>query len=247
MHLQLKLLRIRCTGFFLIVAIILLPACENDREQVRPPEPYIQHRDYAFLEKGLRLTYQLDSIVYNNFNNTIDTTSYRVVHKFKEKLTDSGDIEQYLIKRKVFKPNGEFLGAALYRSRLTSNEYQVFINNQRDLRLKFPLSANASWNGNAYNNLDSQIYKVKAIHESATVLGNSYDSTLLVQEKYEENLIRLNAQKTRYAKDVGRIYHEKVNLRFRGDSIPPEDIPWEVKANSGSIVRYRLKKLEKGP
>lgn len=247
MHLQLKQLLIRCTGFFVIVSIILFPSCEKDNGEIRPPEPYIQHRDYAFLEKGLKVTYQLDSIVYNNFNNTIDTTSYRVIHLFKKKLTDSGDVEQYLIKRKMFKPNGKLLRAALYKSRLTANEYQVFINNKRDLRLKFPLSADASWDGNAYNNQDSQIYKVKAIHEPATVHGNSYDSTLLVQEAFEENLIRLNAERTRYAKDVGRIYQEKINLRFRGDSIPPEDIPWEAKANAGNIVRYRLKKLEKGP
>ncbi len=246
-HPPLKQLLIRCTEVFLIVAIFLVPACDKNNEPGRAPEPYIQHRDYAFLGKDLKLTYQLDSIVYNNFNNSIDTTSYRVTHEFQEKLMDSGDVEQYLIKFKVFKANGALLRSALYKSRLTSNEYQVFISNKRELRLKFPLSADASWDGNAYNKQDSQIYKVKAIHEAATVMDNSYDSTLLVQEKFEENLIRLNAQRTRYAKDVGRIYQEKINLRFRGDSIPPEEIPWETKANAGNIVRYRLKTLEKGP
>lgn len=241
----LKQLPIRLLGFFLGALILLFSACE-DNDSVAPPEPYIQHKDYALLEKGLKLTYQLDSIVYNNFNNSIDTTSYQVVHTFQEKLQDSGSLQQYLIKRTVRKQNGSLLGSALYTSRLTAEEFQVFRNNRRELRLKFPISADASWDGNVYNNRDSQIYMVEAIHEPASVLGNSYDSTLLIQEEQEENLIRLNAERTRYAKEVGRIYEEEVNLRFRGDSIPPEDVPWEEKANAGNIVRYRLKNLEKG-
>lgn len=230
---------------WLMLGILVLGGCDSDDQAV--PEPFIQNQDYVRLEKGLSLTYRVDSIVYNDFNNSIDTSSFVVKQEVKEKLTDSADIERYLIKQvtKSFK-SGRLLGSVLYTMRLSQEEYQIFRNNQRELALKFPLKANSSWDGNLYNNLDSQEYMVKNIHQSATVLGKRYDSTLLIREQLSENLISLDAESTRYAKGIGRIYQKKTNLRFRGDSIPPEDVPWEEKANTGQIVRHRLMKLQKG-
>ena len=219
-----------------------MTVCSDDQQPV--PEPFIQHRDYVKMEKGLTLFYRVDSIVYNDFENTIDTTSFRIIHKVLDKLTDSAGIRQYLVKRSVKGFQSEnLLSSSLYRTRFTPETYQRFQNNRRLLALEFPLEAGATWDGNRFNNLDSQQYRVKAIHQPATVLDKAYDSTLLIREEYNENLISLKAQRTRYAKGFGRIYHENINLRFRGDSIPPEDVPWEAKANTGQIVRHRLMKL----
>lgn len=234
------------TAALLLLKVVFLSSCESN-ENAEPIEPYIQHRDYVRLEEGLRFTYKLDSFIYDDFRNTIDTVTYTVNHKVQEKILDSADVKQYQLKRTVLSgSNEQVISSSLYSARLTAEEYQVFRNNQRKLAIKFPLKADSRWDGKAYSSRDSQLFQVKAIHEPAVILRKTYDSTLLIQEKKSENLIQLEAKKTRYAKNVGRVFHENINLRFRGDSIPPEEVPWEEKANVGNIVRYNLKDVTAG-
>lgn len=220
----------------------------SDQESV-PPERIIPeaHRDYIRLKAGMQLTYRLDSIIYDDFAETIDTTTYMVVDEVLEKLADSNGSRRFQLKRTV-KPYQEsrVLSSELYSARITPDEYQVFRNNVRKLKLSFPLEEKKRWDGNAYSSRDSQIYRVSTIHEAATVSGRRYDSTLMVIEEQDENLIELNAARTRYAKHVGQIFREQINLSYRGDSIPPEEIPWEEKANTGNIVRYRLEAIKEG-
>ena len=235
-------------GISLLALGGLISSCENDNSVSEPLNPIPErHRDYIQLEVGMTLTYRLDSIIYDNFTGTLDTTRYQVIHRVQEQTLDSAKTEAFLLKRTVRTINeGKVLESALYRARKTNEEYQVFRNNRRTLALDFPLSEGHEWDGNAYNTQDSQIYNVKAIHEPATILNNQYDSTLLVQEEDQDNLIERNASKTRYAKEIGPVFREQVNLSFKGDSIPPEEVPWEVKANTGNIVRYRLQEVTMG-
>jgi hypothetical protein len=236
------------TGISLLVLGGFASSCEDNNKVSEPLNPVPEsHRDYIELEAGMTLTYRLDSIIYDNFTRTIDTTRYQVTHRVQEQTLDSAEMQEYLLKRTVRTiDEGEVLESALYQARKTSEEYQVFRNNQRTLALEFPLSDGHEWNGNAYNTQDSQIYRVKAIHEPATILNKRYDSTLLVQEEDQQNLIKRNASKTRYAKQIGPVFRERINLSFKGDSIPPEEAPWEAKANTGNIVRYRLQTVTKG-
>ena len=223
----------------------VLSACEDNTTSKEHVDPNPKaHRDYIRLKPGMVFKYRLDSIIYDDFTNTIDTSRYQVIHKVKEQTLDSAGFEAFLLKATIQTiKEGTVRTSGLYTARKTPEEYHVFRNNQRVLALDFPLSQGHTWDGNIYNTQDSVVYEVQSIHEPATILSQRYDSTLLIQEKEQETLIERNATETRYAKDIGLIYRERLNLSFKGDSIPPKSIPWEEKANTGNIVRYRLQEV----
>ncbi len=222
-----------------LISLLLLgsffQACDTDQELV---DPIPQHKDYVNLSTGSVRVYEVDSFFYNKFQKTIDTFQYIV----RETVGEEIDSNRYRMQRQMDSTSENIKAdPSLYSAKMKKSQYEVFRNNQRLVKMTFPVKAGKSWNGNAFNNLLAADFRYKNVHQPYSNKHYDFDSTVTVVEKDSGNRIEQKTRKVVYAKDVGMVYKEELNLRFEGETLPPKDTAWEKKANKGYIIRYKLK------
>lgn len=229
---------------FTLIGVFLINSCDTYQ---KIDEPLQMHRSYYPVDTGNEYTFRVDSIYYDEFNNKIDT--FQFVEKWVfQKKTQLNDTAQYQIKQIVKDSlNSDPSKEAFQTLRKNDEAIQLFANNQRTIKLIFPVQNGKEWDGNVYNAEPEQNFRYEDVHEPFSGENFAFDSTITVYEQDEGNLIERQLQKVTYAKNVGPVYQETMDLAFRGDSIPPEDIPWEEKANTGYILKYRLVAFQVGP
>ena len=224
------------SGAFMLMILI---GCGTE-EKIAEPER--MHFDYVKLDSGMAFSFMVDSYKYDDFNNTIDTSRHLVKHKVLDAPDTAGG--QYRLKRLVMdSTGGPVKDARLYTARKTNTDYQVFLGNTRVVNLVFPVKQSKTWDAQVYTADSQQTYHYANVHTPFETGEFMFDSTAEVIERDEENLIERNFIQTIYAKQYGKVYHKEMDLRFKGDSIPPRHIPWEEKANTGHIVIHRLQKF----
>jgi hypothetical protein len=83
---------------------------------------------------------------------------------------------------------------------------------------------------------------VDSIDVAASVGAFTFDSTLLVTEADETNIIERRLSQARYAKHVGLVWREQwiLDSQYCNQTPPPADCdtrPWALKAEKGYILR----------
>lgn len=223
---------------FPFLALALPISCNKD--PVLEP-PVAMHYNYYPVIKGSSVNYQVDSIVYDDFRGTIDTFHYSITDKIVKEVKNKNDTSIYRVER-YFRKNdtSRIQKTQVYTIKTTPRNIQTFQNNQRVIDLVFPVTSGSDWNGNAFNSLEEENFHYSKVHQSYSVNGHNFDSTVTVIRKDKENLIHRGYDQEVYASGTGMVFKEVLQLEVKADSLPDPDIPWEKRANSGYILRYKI-------
>ena len=84
--------------------------------------------------------------------------------------------------------------------------------NIRFTKLIFPFDVDVVWDGNAFNNQQSQEYRIESINIPFTVNGLSFDSSITVIQNYKSNLLEYENSKEIYVIGVGLVYKEDIEV-----------------------------------
>jgi hypothetical protein len=244
---------------YLIAAVCLLSACER---QVVAPVANPSARQWAYfpLETGKYVIYSVDSIIYDFApgGGIVRDSSHTLVKEIVgDTLRDNNGLLQYRIERYERKVDTDpwqlvSIGTA---SRTESQAIRTE-NNFRFLKLIFPMDRRSEWNGNLWIDLDREIqvagenilpfsnwdYNVDSIDVAASVGPFTFDSTLVVTEADDNNVIERRFSRVRYAKHVGVVWREQwiLDSQYCNQNPPPSDCatkPWQEKAQKGYILR----------
>lgn len=218
------------TGLFLSL-ILLISACKKTEQD---HGNYSAGYEYFPVNIGHELIYDIDSIVYNDFNNSVDTfTSQR-----KELIADTftglnGKLNQRIEWYYRLHDTDEWVLTHVGTSVLKSNMAEVTENNERLIRLVFPVSASKSWNAYAYTTrLDEPAFYYDDINASYQGTNELFLNTIKVVEQSDSNLIELRENHRIYAPFIGVVYQQN-------DSLDTQfDIGGQPKTKG---LRYRLK------
>jgi len=196
------------TCWLISIFTVFLFSCSKDKEIV---EPYLGH-DYANLEVGKYVVYDVDSFFYDDFDNSIDSSFFQIKEVVDSKFTDlEGDEAFKIIRyRKISDTTGWVL-TDVWSSKLITTNFQKVEENVRLLKLIFPIRGNATWNGNALNNDGEMTYEYTAIDQSETIGGNVLSNVLTVLQFEEINLIEEKVFEEKYAKGLGMVYKRSLN------------------------------------
>lgn len=192
------------------ILLVLLLSCSKDKEEY--VEPYLGH-DYAGLEVGKYVVYDVDSFFYDDFNGMIDSSFYQIKEEVDSKFTDLEGDESFKIIR--YRKESDTTGWVLidvWQSKLTSRNFQKVEENVRFIKLIFPINENATWNGNILNNEGEQTYDYTAVGQSESIGGNTLANVLTVLQFEEINLIEEKVFEEKYAKGIGMVYKKSVDL-----------------------------------
>ncbi len=191
-----------------VLAFFLLPSCEKDGEA--PKGPYL---DYFPVEPGHSVTYEVDSIFHDSALEEHDTSHYLIREAITRTFVDGEGRTSYRIERSRKElASGQWRVEDVWVANRSKERAEKVEENRRFIKLSFPVSEDARWNGNAYNDLKEQDYEYKDVHEPMVVKGHSLDSTVKVVQKDVSNLIEEKFVQETYAKGIGMVEKEAVLL-----------------------------------
>ncbi len=209
-------------SFFYSVLLFALACKDNSVGNAEPANNANKYFSYAL---NTTLHYQGDSIIYNDFNNSVDTVKFM----YKDSLLsiDSlGEQTVYQFERFISYDNIEYVYLKNYS--LNKNKSVGILKNE-ELRnnylLPYVFTKDSKWNGNQYQ---LGIYQEYYIDNIGTVnYANGSRTTVKVIQLDEINLIEEYKKEEHYAEGIGMVYGYY-------KSINKEISTGEIK--SGSIV-----------
>jgi len=190
-----------------------LYSCKKD---VAPPADV--GYDYYPNNVGHWIIYDVVSIEHDNPVNKHDTSLFQIKEVIDSTSLDNENRETQWIERYI--RNNSTLPWVIkdvWTSNLTAATAEKVEENERFVKLTFPVSLGKTWNGNAFNSQDVWDYEYTEVDAPYTINNLSFDSTVTVLQIDEKNLVEKNYALEIFAKDVGMIYKELILLTTEVD------------------------------
>ncbi len=218
-----------------ILSIFILWRCSETRE-INPEET---GTTYFPLEVGNFSIYQVDGVEYINSADS-NVFSYQLKETIVESFEDLEMGVSYKILRErrddELKP---WETDSIWTAR--KNEFRAIRteNNVPFVRLVFPLKENKTWDGNGFNNKETDEYAMINVGKPFDGEFSSFDnSTTVIQENIPDRIVNFISKKEIYSRDVGLIYKENIILKYKqGDFIGLEIVESGIRYFQ-SIITY---------
>jgi len=191
--------------FQTICLLVLLFGCQSKVDN----NPRDIGLEYAPLEIGSWVVYQVDSHVYDDFNLSRPDTNYKYQIKELVESEFQNQVGQKTRRIERYSRNADTLPWILsnvWAANLSSNSFEKVEDNIRYVKLVFPVKENNSWNGNQFNTLEEWNYRYFNSNAPRFVNGFTFDSTLVVNQINDSNVIQRKYAYEIYAKGIGMVF-----------------------------------------
>jgi hypothetical protein len=245
---------------FLFCSVILLCWACGDRQVLMPSSRAADQWAYFPLDIGRYVVWQVDSVVYDfaaGGGTVRDSSRTWVRELVADTLRDNTGQLVYQIERSERnKLTSDWQITHIHTASRSANQAIYVEQNLRFLKLIFPMDRRSEWDGNVWIDVAREIeiagermrpfsnwaYEVDSIDIPARVGAFSFDSTLVVTEADDNNIIERRLSRVRYAKNVGLVEREQwiLDSQYCNDTPVPIDCetkPWQDKAEKGYILR----------
>lgn len=193
--------------YLLSLVLVLFLAISCTKESNAPAKDL--QNDFFPLKVNVVLIYDVDSTAYSNFTNSSTNFKFEIKDTVTNSYVDlTGGINFRIERYKRITSSYPWIFQQVFTRSKTLRDGEEFINNQRFIKIIFPPLAGSTWNGNSKNNIGEQKYLIENDIASTKINSLSFDSTIVVKEIDEQNLIREDLVNTTYAKNVGLVQKE---------------------------------------
>lgn len=200
--------------------------------------------DYYPLAKGNVLIYKITEITIDKPSNYYDTSIYYLKEVVDIKLLDNENDTAYRIER--YKRNSisdNWVIADVWESKLTDKTAEKVEENHRFVKIRFPAKEGLSWNGNIFNENESQDYWISSINKFHQIGNFTSDSCLTIMQDSSSSLIHKDLAYEIYALHIGLIYKEQTYLNSQEVIY---EVPVEQRVTTGTIFIQELIGIENG-
>lgn len=202
---KLTLLGLLCT--------LLLFSCKKDEELPAVDFGYA----YFPLSTGTYRHYLVDSIHHDVVS---DTSAFQIKEVVGQGFTDNTGHSAYEVLRYKRAANGmPWLLQAVWTQKRTITTAERVEDNERYVRLVFPVNEEKIWNGNAYNTRDPWNYYYSNIDLSYQSGPFVFGRTVTVQQRNNVNLVDVEQAFEVYAADVGLIHKRLIDYQIQEDGL----------------------------
>jgi hypothetical protein len=192
---------------FLTTATIL-SSCKEDTID----GTLVQGYEYFPTDQGRYNQFAVDSIQWDDFDplDPVDTFTFDIREVNDSILLDnSGDSTVRLERLRRDSANGSWYIKDIWSMKQTDATAEKVEENERFIKLRFPLKDGKVWNGNYYNTIGNWDYEITDLGKPFTVNGVTFPETVtVIQTGSNDPLINKQQGKEVYAKGVGLIYRE---------------------------------------
>lgn len=199
--------------FFIVLTLIFVSGVLNSCKKENGIAPDIGYNYYP-TTTGWFIEYEIDSIVYNDFTNTIDTTHYYLKEIIESEFKNAAETPSFRIERYKRKNLNEdwTISDVWFVYKSNTNVIRVE-ENVHFVKLIFPVKNGSRWNGNNFNSLGEQYYEFSNKDEVFKIGSLTFDSSVVVKQFENINLIENQEFKEVYARNIGLIYKEMIDLK----------------------------------
>jgi len=206
----------------LIAAVALVAGCKKDE-----PVPVDLGLSHYPTKVGHWVTYAVDSAWIDQLNNISGQRSYPLRERIESDFTDPEGRPAQRLLREVKDSLGNWVPKDVWWQVVNSQRAERAEENQRKIKLVFPVRDWQSWNTNAYNTDQPLDLTYEEIDVPWSANGLSFDSTSLVVTTFVNNLVDTVRYRERYARHVGLVYRQ-VDVSRTQYVYPPNDPPYPV-------------------
>jgi hypothetical protein len=227
-----------------LAVVLTTPSCVQDED--RPDAPIELGYAYFPTVVGHYVVYQADSIWHDNPTEDSpgvhDTSQYFIKELIEADFTDaSGNTSQRLerYKRNSAAEDWELVDVwFISRNNLNAQKVEE---NQRYIKMGFPIGSASTWDGNALNILDTWTYGYDSLYVDRTYNDALYPRTVKVMQRENVNFVESQLAFEIYAPEVGLVhrYFRDLTTRLNYNSNP-------VAANIRLGVEFNWKIIEYG-
>ncbi len=198
MKIQIRLLLIVSISTFL-----LLNSCK--KELVNSDQ--FLYTSYFELETGKFIEYDVMEITHDeNASIQNDTSYYQLKCVIEDTFTDNaGRLAFNYVRYKRTNSTEPWVQADLWSTTIFNNKAELVEENQRIVKLVFPISEFTTWNANQFNTDAKLNCSYDELHVAKVINGFSFDSTLVVEQEDKRNLIEFKRKYEVYANRVGMV------------------------------------------
>lgn len=185
----------------LVILALFFISCSKDEES---PEIDLGY-DYFPVKIGHFIEYEVDSIAYD-LEGEHDTSHYYVREIIDSEVIDALKEPALRIERyKKDSLNHDWDLIDIWSSKRTSNNAQRVEEDKRYIRMVFPITGTAQWDGNALNTEDSWSHQYSEIGSQANYGDLSFQNTVTVLQREFQSLIDDQYAFEVYAPEIGLI------------------------------------------
>jgi len=199
-------------------AILGISSCKDKADEYTVDYGY----EYYPTDSGHYVIYDVDSIIYRNADpQAIDSVSFQLKELYAGTFFDTVQNQlKYRIEYQRRKTaNDPWQNERVWYAVKEQTNMQRVENDIKFIKLIFPPRQNATWDGNIYaaktgqfEYLNDWTYTYQNVDQPATINGQTFDKTLMVSHIGDSNLIELLKSREMYAKGVGLVYKEFVQM-----------------------------------
>ena len=201
--------------FFLISVIgsfLLLSSCK--KELVNSNQ--FLYSSYYELQSGKFIEYDVMEITHDeNASVQHDTNYYQLKCVIEDTFTDNaGRLAFNYVRYKRTNSTEPWVQSDLWSTAVFNNKAELVEENQRIVKLVFPVSEFTTWNANQFNSDVKLNCSYKDFHISRVINGFTFDSTLIVEQEDKRNLIEFKRKYEVYANRVGMVkkYYKDIQI-----------------------------------
>ena len=156
----------------------------------------VQEQQYALNAAPIQRTYQLKEVVGAPYADVTGQTAYRLM-RYRRTIESQ-----------------PWQADSVWSARIVNNE-AIRTENGRDfVQLLFPVRNLLTWNGNRRNALGLEAYTARNVGQAYRVQDKQFDETVTIFGQADSTLISQTKRMDVYARQVGLIYKERLNLQF---------------------------------
>ncbi len=197
-----------------LLCIAVLASCK--KKELDPAEIDFGY-EYFPLKQGLYRHYLVDSIGHDI---TSDTSSFQIKEVLGPSYTDNTGHPAYEIMRYKRAGNGmPWTLNAVWTAKRTPTTAERYDNNERFIRMVFPIKEDSNWDGNAQNLRAPWMHTYSGIGSAVQVGPFTFENTLRVNQRNNINLVDQELAYEIYAYNIGLIYKKYIDLNFQEDGI----------------------------
>ena len=209
---MLKLNKIVQLGVVFTLLTPLLIACSKKSQNSKSE----LHKSYFDLTPGRYIEYEVLEITHDqNAFIQHDTLRYYLKVQIEDTILDNlGRINNKYVRYKKTALTDQWTISDVWMVLIDGNSAELVEENQRIIKMKFPVDSYTNWNANRFNILGTLDCFYEDIHKSRSINGITYDSTVRVNQGSDRNLIRYYNKHETYAKGIGMIekYYKDLNI-----------------------------------
>jgi hypothetical protein len=201
------------------IFLFLIPLFFFCTKKKLPVDETILGLDYYPTTAGKFIVYDVDSIIYTDLPKDTIIYKYRIKEKIADSFIDNQGKSAIRFERYIKKYNPTksydsipWIIKEVWMLNADNKSIQLLESNTRYIKLVFPVQDKITWNGNSYNTLEEWQYTYDYIDKTETINGNSFSNILKVKQKFYSTSISFQSYTEKYAKGVGLIYREMIDL-----------------------------------